>query len=203
MPNWCSTFIKIVCKDEQEARKLESLIKEWTSTNVADNNFGNNWLGNIVANSGVGSIDDNDTNYFYCRGMFNDDIDVKENEISFSEDTAWNPALRVWQAVIDKFTPGAKLLYIASEPGENLFCTNDDDVKGHYYVECRSISLPVSIENNYIVSEQDCINFLKELLADENTDEDITISELIEDLHDTYSSVDVIPWDYESADCFE
>ena len=60
--------MSIYCENEEKLEKFYHLLEEWTSKNYKENGFGLNWLGNIVGNSGIGTIDAGKESDLRCRG---------------------------------------------------------------------------------------------------------------------------------------
>lgn len=123
MPNWCYTGINIKCSSEEEAEYLYKKIQKWTSVNYCCNDFGLNWLGNIVGNSGVGKIKDGRSSVD-CRGELIY-LDLNDNEVIVETETAWKPMLQMWKRICDKYlVEGYGIEYSAEEPGLGLYVTN-------------------------------------------------------------------------------
>lgn len=53
MPNWCDSRLTFKHVSESEAKRFHDLVKSWT-VNAMENGFGDEWLGNICLNSGIG-----------------------------------------------------------------------------------------------------------------------------------------------------
>lgn len=162
MPNWCNTTITINNKNEKELKDFESKIKEWTSHDYKENGFGLKWLGNIVGNSGIGTIDENQDTDLSCRGWLTD-IDNLGSQLLISTETAWVPMLQMWVKLLEKYMPEAELIYQAEEPGLQMYVTNDSSLESTYVLD---IFDPVDkleeIESNWEIDG----NSLKEILQD-------------------------------------
>ncbi len=133
MPNWCFTTIQIQHKDQTVLEKLDSLLDEWTSRNYCENDFGLNWLGNIVGNSGIDNMDKGDFT-LSCRGRIYDRM-LCPNELQFHTETAWRPMLEMWVVLCEKYAPGADIIYTAEESGNGIYLTNDPDLVNKFVVE--------------------------------------------------------------------
>lgn len=127
MPNWCTTdFVFIGLRNKIE--EFKSTLERYTSKNCIENDFGNNWLGNIVINEGK------DFNCIRCRGeiTFIEDIyedpDNEENAIlELQTWTAWEPYFNVFNLVLRRF-PSIKYYFYSEEPGGELYLTNDPEM---------------------------------------------------------------------------
>ena len=95
MPNWTITRITINHDDGNKLKEFEKLINEWTSKNYMENGFGLQWLGNIVGNSGIGTIDKNLETDLRCRGSITW-IECEGNQLLIDTETAWVPMLKMW-----------------------------------------------------------------------------------------------------------
>ena len=126
MPNWCVTNITIKTPN---AENLVENIKKWTTKDFYKNDFGNKWLGNVIAGSNIAEYDGKNfytpekkqisckgwIDYFFIGGnSFFIGKDVT-NEVHISTETAWGPYLQMWLKIIDKYYPEAKLTYCAEE----------------------------------------------------------------------------------------
>lgn len=160
MPNWCTTQITINHEDEKELEKLSKLIDEWTSKDYKENGFGCNWLGNIVLGSGIGTVDTNGETDLCCRGTI-EYSELLKNQLVVTTFTAWSPMLQMWQKLLDKYLPGAELIYEAEESGCGLYCTNDPCMKGCYIIDAWDME---NIETNYEATEEAVREILQKLL---------------------------------------
>ncbi len=165
MPNWCYQNIIINCKNEVKAEELFKKIEEWTSHNFIKNGFGHNWLGNVVGNSGIDTIENGDFQKYGCRGEITD-MDMYGEEITIHADTAWSPMLQLWKAVCDKYCPEAEITFEATEPGVGLFLTNDEDLIGKYNLD----SWSDKIDPAWDISKEDLIHILKEYFESDSED---------------------------------
>ena len=190
MPNWCYTHITIRHEDESVIERLENLINKWTSKDYIKNGFGNNWLGNIVGNSGVGIVkcegepnkETEEVKYLFCRGEICD-VYRNGNELIITEESAWSPAVKMWLKVIDKYASGSELIYSAEECGCDLYMTNDEDHLDHYYLDwweqfpeeyakqIKSLNWATA-ESDDAVTEDNVLKFLTALLPEVTEKED-------------------------------
>ena len=134
MPNWCYTQITINCDDKNKLEEFEKRINEWTSHNYIENGFGLNWLGNIVGNSGIGTTDTGEEIYLRCRGRLTY-LDNTGDQLIIDTETAWEPMLKMWVKLLDKYLPEAELIYQAQECGFELYLTNDPYLFDRYIVD--------------------------------------------------------------------
>ena len=134
MPNWCSTRITINHENVDELKNLEALINECTRTNYMENGFGLKWLGNIVGNSGIGTVDTKKSTDLRCRGSLTY-MELYDNQLTIDTETAWVPMLEMWVKLLEKYLPDAELIYMAEEPGCAIYCTNDPTLVGKYLID--------------------------------------------------------------------
>ncbi len=178
MPNWCNTIYKFR-GDRNELETLYNNIKDWTSRSLAENGFGNNWLGNIIHGAGLADrIDNPDKNLrLECRGRLIDfgpiETDNDNNSyINAQTETAYFPMAKMWNAVTEKL--GLKTInftFMAEEPGDELYwiydpnnyndfddskvyidaCGNEetDDIYGYYDKSTAISRLNEFFETNY------------------------------------------------------
>ena len=167
MPNWCLTTITIENANVDELIKFNSLLDKWTSKNYMENDFGLNWLGNVVGNSGIGTVDEGKESDMECRGH----IIYRElvNNLLFVEtETAWVPMLELWMKLLDKYLPNAELTYTAAEGGCGIYSTNDPTLIGMYYID----SFSDEIETETIATENAVRQLLQYLLNTSEPDID-------------------------------
>lgn len=139
MPNWCNTSMTIE-GPKAEIENIHQLIqkwtsKEWTSKHYVENDFGTNWLGNVVAGAGFSY------ETLACRGLItNMDEEITANlknpgiyyfEVQY--DSAWTHVNETWELILKKFAPNCEIYYMAEELGCEYFVTNDRDKE--YYDE--------------------------------------------------------------------
>lgn len=139
MPNWCNTSMTIE-GPKAEIEKIHQLIqkwtsKEWTSKHYVENDFGTNWLGNVVAGAGFSY------ETLACRGLItNMDEEITANlknpgiyyfEVQY--ESAWTDINGTWEMIVEKFAPNCEIYYSAEELGNEYFVTNDRDKE--YYDE--------------------------------------------------------------------
>lgn len=193
MPNWCSTTIRIRHDDKNKLNNLYNLINEWKSKTAMANGFDTkyeSWLGNIVLNSGVGTVDTGKETDLCCRGAIVD-ILFDGGEITIDTETAWRPMIKMWIKVRDKYLPDAEIEYNAEECGNTIYQTNDNDLVGRYIVDPWDID---SVEYEFDASEKYVIEILQELLDTNENDIDVLMS-MFES--STYTEVlSIHKWEY-------
>lgn len=127
MPNWCFTQM-IFHGDIEEIKDFHDKIEEWTSKNYRENDFGVNWLGNVLLGAGLGNRIDSGGDQLRCRGdiTYIGEIDTFQDstEATFNLDTetAWCTMCLMWSEVIK--TLGYKTVgfsYCAEEPGCEIY----------------------------------------------------------------------------------
>lgn len=127
MPNWCFTNISLNCNNKRDANDVYQTIEHWLSYKGKHNDWGKNWLGNILINSGLYAADDIDRKeHPNCRGCVTY-IECYEEQVIIQTETAWVPMLQMWKEVCDKIFPGKdiEIIYSAEEPGCGVFWSND------------------------------------------------------------------------------
>ena len=153
MPNWCMNRITINHENVNELEKLNNLINEWTSKNYLKSDFGLNWLGNIVGNSGIDTYDGDFK--VRCRGTI-DYNEVIGNQLIIDTSTAWAPMIQMWKLILEKYLPDAELIYEAEECGCGLYCTNDPAMKSTYVFDacdCEDIESDWEMKEEYLIEE--------------------------------------------------
>jgi hypothetical protein len=152
MPNWCFTDITFVANGEKGKIALKDLYNKILNqyengSDFIQNDFGKSWLGNYAILFGLTTPergDNDDFGGYRARGRLNYIEEFLEDEEEFEcfyiqEESAWDPAVSLWQAVINKHyldengDPLIEIYYRAEEPGNDLFATNDST--GEYYSE--------------------------------------------------------------------
>jgi len=140
MPNWCYTNISFNSENKNDLEKLYNFIEKATSnkSKYADvSDFGSNWLGNILLECDLMTLDDvkNDKVPCRCRGSIIY-VDITEDQVIVDTETAWVPMMQVWQRVVEKLNlDDVDIIYTAEEPGCELYLTNDPVVDGTYMIE--------------------------------------------------------------------
>ena len=132
MPNWCNTSMTIEGQKE-EIQSIHRKIKEWTSKNYVENDFGENWLGNIVEGAGFSY------KLLACRGLITSMDEGKTARqdkpgiyyFQVQYESAWTDINDTWEIILEKFAPNCDIYYIAEELGNEYFVTNDRDER--YY----------------------------------------------------------------------
>lgn len=189
MPNWCFTNLTINHHKKKELKKFYENLQKWTSTNYKENDYGLKWLGNIVGNSGIGTINTRKDIALNCDGAIVT-MDFSD-EIILSLETPWRPHLMMWKKLVDRDLPGAEIIFIAQEQGHRLFVTNECAYIGKYCV----ISWNDAVEANDIAKEVEVIEMLQDLF---NTKER-QIAKLLEQLDNSKEFIDiaVAKWKYD------
>lgn len=190
MPNWCYTEINIHHNNKKELKKFYNLIQKWTSKNYKENGVGLQWLGNIVGNSGIGTIDKRQNTDLFCRGKLNY-IELNEDNISLGTETAWEPMLQMWLKLLEKYLPNAEFIYSAEEYNCALYITNDPNIVNKYNVATWDID---DFEAEYAITEELLTTKLQKLLNTTKTN----ITTLLQMLQKSEYSQDVCihQWEY-------
>lgn len=134
MPNWCNTSMTIE-GPKAEIESIHRKIMEWTSRNYVKNDFGKNWLGNIVVGAGFSY------KLLACRGLISfmdEEITARQDEpgiyyFQVQYESAWTDINGTWETILEKYAPNCDIYYVAEELGCEYFVTNDRDKR--YYDE--------------------------------------------------------------------
>lgn len=197
MPNWCYTNITINHEDKNKLKELESKIDEFTSHNYIENDFGLNWLGNIVGNSGIGTVDENPETDLSCRGSITY-IESYENQLVINTETAWAPMLKMWVKLLEKYLPDAELIYSAEECGNGLYSTNDPCMKDCYVIDVWDVN---EVESDWEASEYTVVILLQKLLKTENSNID-ELLRMFEESDFSYR-MSIHKWDYDEIEVWD
>lgn len=199
MPNWCYTEIRIVSDDSKGMENLYKEVQEWTSKNFMPNGFGLNWLGNIVGNSGIGTIDTGEPTDFSCRGellgMSISASNSRKDVLYISTNTAWEPMLGMWYMLADKYLCESEIYYTAEEPGCGIFITNEPELSGNYYIDAGDY-----LEDYYnsCSTREEVIEVLQKILKTDESNFNALIEEL--DESDFSECIGIHRWEYVHGD---
>ena len=156
MSNYCATYIRIVGLYKE--MKLLYTVLDWAKEKVP-----NGWIGEIGNLLGVVDVIDGcayrrgTKESVSCRSHI-EQVNFDETEVGISVGDAWAPQLAVYVMLQEKFAPHCKLLYVAEEPGCDLYATNDPD-----YID----KLIVDVEDGeslWYVDEEEAKKYLQDLL---------------------------------------
>ena len=162
MPNWCfSSYVatgdeKEVCDLYEKMRSLEE-----REESLVENGFGKTWLGNLV------TLLDGDWNTIYCRGEWSElEKDDDNSALRFNAWSAWGDPDEVID-FLQKHYPHLEFYFIAEEPGNDYFVTND--VEGEYIPERYSVLGYDSCEQFFyeVGEESEFMNAVSELVGHE------------------------------------
>ena len=141
MSNWCMTTIKIYNENKVKLEELEKSLNKWTSKNYMDNDFGKNWLGNIVIGAGLGIVSQDKKELITnldCYGSLCY-MELDENCLWIETETAWKPMFQLWLKLLEKYLPDGEIIYYAKEIGNAIYCSNDTQYKDLYCVQFEDI----------------------------------------------------------------
>lgn len=165
MANWCYTDFTFTGKEE-EVRDFCNKIKSFISKERVQNGFGNDWLGNIVDGFGF------NWNKIDCRGRALSVTEVEKylSEAKFSVNvmTTWRPMIKMWDKIIEKYYPSVKYVFIAEEPGNEVFINTDEE--GTFYKDrfCLELDLPEKYNcesTYYCTSEEGVVGTLNSIFG--------------------------------------
>jgi len=194
MPNWCSTRIIINSNNKDKLNELFKNIKEWTSKDYCKNGFGNNWLGNVVGNSGIAKCEfDNAGNMtkdfttdkgesIACRGSITWLEIEADDVIHIEQETAWRSMMRMWVLVCEKYLgEDYDITFDSEECGCGLYETNDPLMENLYVIDIYDAPDDLDWESDWDAPEEKVIKFCQEVLKTEETDID-KLLEMAEEL---------------------
>lgn len=197
MPNWCFTKITINHWDQRGLERLDALLDEWTSKDYKENGFGLEWLGNIVGNSGIGTITEEGKATYSCRGRMTYK-DLADNQLLIDTETAWSPMLKMWIALVERYLPDAEIIYTADECGCGLYCTNDPTLENCYIIDSWDID---EVESDWEASEKTVIKTLQKLLNSKKRKIDALLKEFEDSEYSDGMSIN--KWDFEPITVWE
>lgn len=154
MPNWCYTDY-VIEGEKKEIDALEKMMNELSAMEkpYVENGFGNNWLGCIVEKLG------GDWRKIRCRGDWNE-LRKENGTLRFNTETAWGSCNGVLNLICEHF-PSLSYFFIAEEPGDELYITNDTDGKyfpERYYIDL--CTLEGAYDGDYFTEIEDVYKWL-------------------------------------------
>lgn len=187
MPNWCSTDIRIVCKKEEYAKEIFKKLCEWYDSDIeADtSDFKRGWLGRFLIQAGITTREDIDSCKIRCRGYVTY-MDISQEEINLQTETAWEPMLKMWKLIIEKFWKNMvdNIYYVAQEPGCGLYWSNDS------YLEYAALSDDLCL-TDYEASENEALSYMHRLF------DKYGISTDKQDFKSLYEEIQYLEFDFE------
>lgn len=162
MPNWCISE-NYIHGPKTEIDTLYGKITEFTKHNAKENDFGLNWLGNIILNSGFQTTDEDNENGFECKGSIVEYEIISEDVLGLFIESAYEQMNKIWLALIEKYAPNCKLHFIAYEPNNNIYEKYEDLSDSVSYFDDIDYNLEMNIEdkNNINKSTLTFINNLE------------------------------------------
>lgn len=159
MANWCLNYIKIKSDDAEGLQALYDVIAESIKSNYMKNDFGLNWLGNVVGNTNIGTIDTGKDTDIACRGWLVS-FEISGDELLIQTETAWRPLVAMWLKLVEKYLPGAEIIYSGEETGCCIYFTNDPEYVDHWLID------PISTEYEYdhAATDIEVANVMKSVL---------------------------------------
>ena len=195
MPNWCHISIVIKHKDKRELKKFYKLMKKWLSKHYCDNDFGHNWCGNLVGNSGVGTVDTGKDTDLSCKSWISSYF-LRKGNLFVHMHSAWEPDMLLWVKILEKYLPEATLTYVAEEPLTNLYCTNDPEIQNHYCVAIKGYN----DDSGRFATEEETIRFLQKIFETQIANLDMLLNMLNDSDYSDYiivqkwRHVDITDW---------
>lgn len=125
-----------------------------------------------------------------CRGDISNIELADDGEMQVDVDSAWTPYNKMWIDLVEKYVPGALLLYYAEECGCDLFRTNDPDYDELYYLD-RSDNGDI----NPCADEEDIREVASEVTGKDASELPGKIDDVIDLLDEEYG-IFVHSWEY-------
>ena len=160
MKNYVITRIVFQGRDSQ---KLYQDIKDWISVNRFPNQYGKNWLGNILYGSGL-TVDPNDGQY-KNNGEILEINDYEDEGLEIVEGTQNRPLVKMWYDIMKAKNYDVNLSYWAVND-ENKIYEEYSEYESIYHVEAYDPN-GLEISDDYWESE------LNALIKDLSRDYDI------------------------------
>lgn len=166
MANLCSTSY-ILVGDKDKVNELRSVLQKLKDTKRTRVSLEPRWIGYIVQD-----VLGKDWRDIYCRGEWDfSSKDVKEGELHFYTDTAWNACNEVFQKLAEKF--GLEMYYVTEELGFNIYETNDST---HTYFP-DEIIVTSDEETEYINGRKEVMDYANRHLGTDFNDWDTMLSD--------------------------
>lgn len=135
MPNWCRNDITIYPSSEEKKRKIYEELEKALSANPLGAGFGNKWLGNLRYHIGVSEdVIIHWTDGIRCKGEVCD-REEEFDSIRMITKSAWSPHVRCVEDFVRHYDKDAVVLYMACEPSNELYQTNDAELAGLFFVD--------------------------------------------------------------------
>jgi hypothetical protein len=144
MPNWCFSKYAFYTNNEDKGeliRLYNNLSDIMQKPSEIKNDFEPGWLGKVAIKHGF------DWEKISCRGSIThlDDYETGDSFFTLETETAWTPTDALWEAIIVQYE-GVSYVYIAEEPGNEIFINTDIDgiyFQGKYLLEiCGDVPIP-------------------------------------------------------------
>lgn len=127
-----------------------------------------------------------------CRGYWHS-LELKDNEITFTTETAWTPVYEVFDLICKKF-PSIRHYYCAEETASGVYETNDREGKyqrteKYYFIALNSKG---EVDSGYVDELQSALDGINEIIGCEaQSIEDVCRinNELMEQESDAYCSI--------------
>ena len=170
MPNWCDTVVAIYGNSENVLSMYDTIKTLCNNESRVENGFGNSWEGNVLDAYGI------DWHAIHCRGEITDyrieyeDGDKNKPYLLLCQMDAWSPNVDYLDKVIKKAGYDLDLMFIAEEPGSEIYITTDSSgrfLKDKYTIDCYAgkdmPELGLKREESiceYFTSEKDVVDYM-------------------------------------------
>ena len=167
MSNYCATYITIN-GDEKQVRTLYQFM-EWAYEKASKTKRISE-IGDLLGVVDIrnGSVYKRETDQYISSRSSVEQLNYDgANELGISVGDAWCPQLGIYKLLQEKFAPDCELIFIAEEPGCDVYVTNDPEYIDKWIVELLDDN--PEYDSLWYVSEDEARKFLQKIL---NTNED-------------------------------
>jgi hypothetical protein len=116
-------------------------------------------------------------------------LDVSNEQVILSTETAWTPMLKMWEKICNKYLGinRYELLYSAEEPGCGIFCTNDPTRVGTYSIqifpapETEKLCEIAGMDSDYDLPKSEVMSILQKYLETDEEDMNTLLAKFDDD----------------------
>lgn len=180
MANICDNYYIIEFSSKEKAKELSEILNRVLEKNIS-------WIGLICDEVGINK----------------EHLDVREwleivdyyggDDMTISTSSKWVPCVRVWDLIVKRVDPQAKLHYEAIEPGCGIFYSNSPLFIGEYAVDYwDEEQIPVHTLEAGTRDEDQVYKFLKELFNSPEASFDELLNKFNQSEYSNYMFIHVI-----------
>ena len=157
MANICDNYYIIEFSSEEKAKAFSKILNKVLEKNIS-------WIDFLCDEVGI------DETYRLHTSEWLEMVDYYGgDDMAIATSSKWVPCVRVWDLIIKKVDPQAKLHYEAIEPGMGIFCSNSPMYIGEYAVDYwDEEQIPVHTLEAGTRDKGQVYEFLKELFNSPN-----------------------------------